>query len=142
MHRTAEAISGSSRFRGIAMSATACTLRCRVLGGLSTACLVLLSFGPPAQAPRQLLTNQAEANKQPRTRGSTVDVDARWSEAGGYRPVRVTIAPSEPLDVERQFTVVLRSGARGYQGSSSITVEKRVLIPAVEDLQTAPPPTE
>jgi hypothetical protein len=107
---------------------------------LAVSLSLVVGLAPQAWPAGVTVTRQVKANKKQRTLGYKVDVDTRWSEQPGYRPVRVDITPSEPRDVERQFTVVLKfSAERGFrQGMAATTVEESVAIPPAPDGSTPP----
>ncbi len=122
-------------------------LTCRLATGpwrrAAVALSLMAALAADARPAGQAVQRQAKGNQARGILGYTVDVDTRWSEQGGYRPVRVKITPAEALSVERPFTVVLKFWAPRYYrgGGGSTTVEKRVVIPEAPE-NSQPPPTE
>ncbi len=62
--------------------------------------------------------------------GLNVDVDTRWLDGGGYRPVRITVTPVAPVTADRTLTVEFSARRFGNRQRDDLRVVQDVEIPA------------
>lgn len=67
---------------------------------------------------------------QQRGHGLLMTVDNRWGDGFGYRPVRITFAPTAAGPADRVLTVEFLTHLPGRYGRSDLRVEQEVEIPA------------
>ncbi|TWT97862.1 hypothetical protein Pla108_20160 [Botrimarina colliarenosi] len=65
--------------------------------------------------------------------GLNIELDSRWLDAGGYRPVRVRFDTATPAAVDRLLAVELKFSDSGRPGDTDLTVQDEVLLPGGAD---------
>jgi hypothetical protein len=84
----------------------------------------------------------ANADTKAGTAGYTLEIDTRWSDLGGYRPVRVSIAPHAAASVDTVFHVQFRATSQAFYGErgGTIVVDQKIVVPPWPE-GSKPPPT-
>jgi hypothetical protein len=100
------------------------------------------------------LTEQAEASgtvhrvvvpadAKAGTAGYTMEVDTRWTDLGGYRPVRISITPHQPASIDTHFSFQFRVTSPnfyfyGRENRGTTLVEQTVVVPSAPEGSTPP----
>ncbi len=93
------------------------------------ACLLVVSLLNPVAARAQNADLIVGSSTRTTTKRLAIDVDNRWPDNPGYRPLRVTITPTRPPAADRSLMIVV-TVISGPGGRGRLTVEQDVTLPA------------
>lgn len=116
-------------------------LAARLAAWLGVGLITWLGAAGRVEASGNVQRVVVNADTKAGTAGYTLEIDTRWSDLGGYRPVRVSITPHAAASVDTVFSVQFRATGGDYgRGTETIVVDQKMVVPpATEGSQ--PPPT-